>query len=251
MGINLEQLSDGTFNTLSEGFNSYSQEVRDFVLEINSMINQINSMTKSAHGSISVPSNPSVSVGEPINPYSVNELIRKAYDGEALKSPTEDKNQLYNMIKNSGITEYRMNEIWRKVQSGIDLDIPSPEHMTFYNLFEDILKTQKLKKFDTGGYTGDNVPKSGGLAILDNKELVLNEKQTSHILNAVKLLDKVKSLLPSVSKNAVAESFATGGVLNNTTNYNLTVNIDKLNGDKSGATTVVKEIMKNLKKMGK
>lgn len=251
MGINLEQLSDGTFNTLSEGFNSYSEEVRNFVLEINNMINQINSMTKSAYGSISVPSNPSVSIGEPINPYSVSSLIQKAYSGEALMSPSEDKNQLYKMIQNSGISEYRMSEIWRKAQAGISLDIPSPDHMTFYNMFEEILKSQKLKRFNTGGYTGNNVPSSGAVAILDNKELVLDEKDTSNILDAVKLLDKVKSILPSINRNKVAETFGASGVFNNTTNYELNVNIDKLNGDKSGATLVVKEIMKGLKKLGK
>ena len=251
MGINLEQMSDGTFNTLSEGFGEYSQEVRDFVLEINDMINQINAMTKTAYGDIKVPSNPTVSIGEPIAPVSVSSLIQKAYSGEKLMTPTEDKTRLYNMIQQSGIPEYRMTEIWRKAQSGITLDVPTPESMKFYNLFEDILKSSKLKRFNTGGYTGNNVPKSGGLAILDNKELVLNDKQTSHILSAVKLLDKVKSLVPEVIRNNMAGEFATTGTLNTNTNYNLTVNIDSLNGDKSGATTVVKEIMKNLKKMGR
>ena len=110
-----------------------------------------------------------------------------------------------------------------------------------------------MKKFDTGGYTGDNVPKSGALAILHNKELVLNERQTSDILDTAKILDKMKTLLPTLKRNSLADNLATSGTMNinNNANYELHVNIERLNGDKEGADTVVKEIMKGLKKMGK
>lgn len=252
MGIDLEQLADGTFDTLSENFGTYSEEVRNFVLEINRMINEINAMTGTAYGkTTNIDTNQGVSISEPVNQYSVNELIRKAYDNEALLTPTEDKNQLYNMIQESGITEYRMNEIWRKAQAGIDLDIPSPEQMKFYNMFLEIIRANKLKKFDTGGYTGDSVPSSGGLAILHKKELVLNENQTSHILDAVKLIDRVKDMIPRVARSSMADKMSTASEFTNNNNYAININIERINGDKEGGQTVLKEIIKGMKKLGK
>lgn len=248
MGINLEQLSDGTFNTLSENFNSYSKQVRDFVLEINSMIREINSVTGSSNG---FTPDGGVAISEPINPYSVPSLISKAYSGEELMTSTEDKDYLYNLIQDSGISEYRMGEIWRKAQSGIALDLPTPDQMEFYNLFQEILRGSGIKRFNTGGYTGDWTGNEGRLAIVDKKEYILDESDTSNLLNVVKLVDKIQSIMPNISKSNMTDKLSTANKITNTNNYELTVNIDNLNGDKKGAKTVVKEIMSGLKKMGK
>ena len=118
-------------------------------------------------------------------------------------------------------------------------------------MFEEILKKNKLKRFNTGGYTGNNLPSSGGLAILDNKELVLNDKQTSHILDAVKLIDKVKSIIPNINRSSMEDRMATTGEFTNNNNYEININIEKINGDKDGGKTVLKEIVKGMKKLGK
>lgn len=54
-----------------------------------------------------------------------------------------------------------------------------------------------IKRYDTGGYTGDWDSNNGRLAILDKKELVLDEEDTKNILNSV-------SILRSITKNVGA-----------------------------------------------
>jgi hypothetical protein len=56
------------------------------------------------------------------------------------------------------------------------------------------LYNRKIKRYDTGGYTGSWNSKQGRLAILDEKELVLNSEDTRNILNSV-------SILRSITKN--------------------------------------------------
>ena len=54
---------------------------------------------------------------------------------------------------------------------------------------------KKLSIFDTGGYTGQwfNGSKDGRLAMLHQKELILNEKDTPKILDAVKLVREISA----------------------------------------------------------
>ena len=54
---------------------------------------------------------------------------------------------------------------------------------------------KKLSVFDTGGYTGQwfNGSKEGRLAMLHQKELILNEKDTPKILDAVKLVREISA----------------------------------------------------------
>ena len=109
-----------------------------------------------------------------------------------------------------------------------------------------------LKRFNTGGYTGDWIGNVGKLAILDKKELVLNEKQTEHILDTAKIVDKISKFLPNMIPNTdIIKSLVANKAVNIQNNYELTVNINKLNGTKDDANFVVKEIVKGLKKMGK
>ena len=331
MGIHLEQLSNGMFNTLTQGFAQYSAEIRKLVEEINGYIDQINEKTNNLSPE-----------AQPVTQYQIGEIIRKALAGEPLLNPTYEKMKLYDMIANSGLAEYQLNEIFRKAVEGTpllqltpiktqiynyirellglrDSDFavggdnpttptiteyqiretirralagesllkPTSEKLSLYDLvkkykgaiteyqFYEILRRakdglpllkptqekmevyeliRKLLGFDTGGYTGDNVPRQGALAILHRKELVLNEKQTAHILDTAKIMEKIKNFLPNLTQgnfiNKLATLLTTGGT-NITNNYELTVNIDKLNGDKEDANFVVKEIMKGLKKMGK
>lgn len=63
-------------------------------------------------------------------------------------------------------------------------------------------------KFDTGGYTGE-WGDDGRLAVLHQKELVLNAKDTSNILTAV---DVVRQLASSIDFNTMTASLATANI---------------------------------------
>lgn len=66
-------------------------------------------------------------------------------------------------------------------------------HLDNHDVYH-MVKRDKIKKYDTGGYTGNWNSKQGRLAILDEKELVLNSEDTRNILNSV-------SILRSITKN--------------------------------------------------
>jgi hypothetical protein len=62
--------------------------------------------------------------------------------------------------------------------------------------------------FDTGGYTGEWGPE-GKLALLHQKELILDKDDTSNFLSALGLLDNILLTLDKYSVNAQL-----GGLLN-------------------------------------
>lgn len=62
----------------------------------------------------------------------------------------------------------------------------------------DRVKIYKELGFDTGGYTGDWNGGDGKLAFLHSKELVLNAKDTSNILDAVEVIRDISNLSSSV-----------------------------------------------------
>lgn len=59
----------------------------------------------------------------------------------------------------------------------------------------------KAKRYDTGGYTGDWGPE-GKLAILDQKELVLNQNDTQNLLSTVSLIRELVSMIDAQAANA-------------------------------------------------
>jgi len=61
-------------------------------------------------------------------------------------------------------------------------------------------KLDKLKKFDTGGYTG-SWGSEGRLALLDEKELVLNKQDTANILDAVKVSRSIDNQISMMTAN--------------------------------------------------
>jgi len=111
--------------------------------------------------------------------------------------------------------------------------------------------------FESNDLLDPNRNKAGYVQAEDGswvKTSFYKNKSVGQIFNTDKLVEKVKNFLPAVQQNNLGASLA-GAVasVNNTNNttYELHVNIDNLNGNKDGANTVVKEIMKGLKKMGK
>ena len=66
------------------------------------------------------------------------------------------------------------------------------------------LRKEDLVGFDTGGYTGKWSP-NGKLAVLHEKELILNQKDTRNILDTIKLIK-------DISLNAITGKFKSSNV---------------------------------------
>lgn len=81
----------------------------------------------------------------------------------------------------------------------------------------------KIEKYKTGGYTGSWDGNNGRLAILHQKELVLNQEDTSNILDAINTIRDISSLNSSISESiagSISDIFA-----NSVKNaYNQTIN---------------------------
>lgn len=123
-----------------------------------------------------------------------------------------------------------------------------------YNKKTGYVGSSYLKKFDTGGYTGDNVPKQGALAILHNKEIVLNNKQTENLLSTVKLMDKVMNKSANITPNSYAKKYSNNNdsvSQSSNDHYEINVNIDSLQGGKQGAEDLIKHINKERRKLGR
>lgn len=59
-----------------------------------------------------------------------------------------------------------------------------------------------VEGYDTGGYTGNWNNKEGKLAVLHEKEIVLNKKDTENLLSAINVVRQMGSLLQGISDNA-------------------------------------------------
>ena len=79
------------------------------------------------------------------------------------------------------------------------------------------VKRSQLTGYDTGGYTGEWNDGSGKLALLHSKELVLNADDTTNMLNAIKIVDKIVSSIPTsaLSKIVSLNDFSKGLMMNN------------------------------------
>lgn len=256
MSVSLDQLSDGTFDTLSEGFAKYSSEVRKFVEEINRMISNINSVTNINPTTGSITPDGKINLGTGTTTEQLGYIVDKAFTNEPLSKPTPEKEYVYGLIQefiprihsDPKQAKYRVDEILRKAKANIPLDAPTPEKQILYDIFQDIMKRNGAK-FDTGGYTGDWSGNDGRMAILHKKELVLNENQTKDILSTAKIMDQIVDYIPSIKpKNRDGIGGVLGSVAVNNI-YNLNVHIDEVTGDKKGGETVVDEIIKGVRKM--
>lgn len=108
-----------------------------------------------------------------------------------------------------------------------------------------------LIPFKSGGATGDWVGDEGRLAILHKKELVLNEAQTSDILNVAKIVDKISGTIPKIKAqraNVNNKEISRGET------YiidNLTMSLEGFTGTKEDARRAFDVMAKELKKKGK
>lgn len=100
----------------------------------------------------------------------------------------------------------------------------------------------KISIFDTGGYTGEF---SGGkLAILHEKELVLNKDDTANLLKTINFNNNFIKYLEGLQLPSLNTSN------NNSNNVNVNVYIGKVTGDEEGAQTLITSFINGLKKKG-
>lgn len=92
--------------------------------------------------------------------------------------------------KGQDVQEY-LNTYWSKLQSGKKNPITD-----FYNDKDGKLSAyhyDSAKKYDTGGYTGSWGSSEGRWAILHEKELILNKKDTENLLTIIKIVRDLAS----------------------------------------------------------
>ena len=85
--------------------------------------------------------------------------------------------------------------------SSIKSDRPYPIHVTSSNSAYGWLKASQLQGYDTGGYTGA-WGSYGKLAMLHEKELVLNAEDTENFLMSMDILNKIVSTIDLYSLNS-------------------------------------------------
>lgn len=244
MGETLKEMDRGVFSALTKSFTTFSEQVKKQIMEINAL-----AVKNSIFGSQGIISNVN-------NVGSTGGNTGNASTKNPTPAPTTP-NPL------GELTTLKPINLWKRNGDKLEFERILPANATYkvygydekhggqYNVGGGYFVTNmdgyvKYKKFDTGGYTGN----SEGLAWLDEKEIVLKDSDTSNLLDAVKLLGNLKNVLP-LKRNNIADKLATAGGISVSNNYDLTVNIESLNGDRDGAKLVVSEIMNGLKKMGR
>ena len=87
---------------------------------------------------------------------------------------------------------------------------------------------QKLIRFDTGGYTGTWASNLGRLALLHEKELVLNKEDTANILSAVDMIRNIAQVIDLNARStsqAMSSAFSAGLVQETNRNFEQDVHI--------------------------
>jgi len=106
----------------------------------------------------------------------------------------------------------------------------------------------KMSSFDTGGYTGAFGSSSQGkLAMLHEKELVLNKSDTSNFLKAIEITRSFANMIPKFQIPKLNNSSSTQQPTNNVT---LNVSIDKVTGGQKGADEFLKGLGDKLRNKG-
>lgn len=91
----------------------------------------------------------------------------------------------------ANITSKFGREVAEAVQGKINREWPNVSLLHGYD--PEFYKRYSMSNFRSGGYTGDWAGREGRLALLHQKELVLNQQDTSNLLNAVETLRTVMS----------------------------------------------------------
>lgn len=99
----------------------------------------------------------------------------------------------------------------------------------------------KFQKFDTGGMTVGN-----GLAMLHDKEIVLNPPDTKNLLEAVKVTRSFGDMIKNFKMPQLTPQFAGGGDVH----VSMPITIENLNGGQEGAKELLKTVNNGMKALG-
>lgn len=155
-------------------------------------------------------------------------------DIKYLGKPDKDTKPLGTMKKGSTVEVTAVGDYYAKViYKGKTVYVPK----------------SKLQKLKTGGYTGDDVPESGALALLHKKELVLNEQQTKHILEASKMFKQNTTIPNTFAKFKPQSNIVTneGSKINQ---IDKLINIEQFNGTEMDYKKMQNEMLKVMRKYG-
>lgn len=107
----------------------------------------------------------------------------------------------------------------------IPTDVSYKDRDTYFDLlymqYLSALRGSIVQQFDTGGYTGDWSSSDGRLAVLHEKELVLNKQDTPNILAAVQIVRSIGDILNSYSGELAAGAKAIGDWNHSSNNMNV------------------------------
>lgn len=155
-------------------------------------------------------------------------------DIKYLGKPDKDTKPLGTMKKGSTVEVTAVGDYYAKViYKGKTVYVPK----------------SKLQKLKTGGYTGDDVPESGALALLHKKELVLNEQQTKHILEASKMF-KQNTTIPNTFAKFKPQSNIVTNEGSKTNQIDKLINIEQFNGTEMDYKKMQNEMLKVMRKYG-
>jgi len=173
------------------------------------------------------------------NPKKPNNNSSQTYEQDLAKMSKEDARKEY--LENKRIAEslgkgdyfnalYERNERLRnffKFKNGS------------YNELKD------LKEFNTGGYTAD----SEGLAWLDKKELVLNEKQTADAFKIFNIADNIITKLKNFDITSIFKQKAESNQPSQSLQFEKLIHIDKVEKD-ADMNTILDTINNQFKRWG-
>ncbi|SDX95944.1 phage tail tape measure protein [Thermoactinomyces sp. DSM 45892] len=268
---NLDNMNHGVFDGLTKSFSTFSDEVKKKIAELNSLevdnmlfrankleqfdqVKNVNPYTYT-NGELktNLPYTPPIfntppppeppkpdPPPKPTTPPTTSKPVhgwKTTSDLNLRRSPSYGRNVIAVMRRGDLVEFLGMERGWAKIRW---------KGKTGY------AGKRYLQQFDTGGYTGTWAGNDGKIAMLHKKELVLNERQTSDILDTAKILDRLKNIIPNLSsiRNGTDQLATVGSVHSNQVSYgDIYVTVE--GGDKKKAKDIAKEILSSLKKKGR
>ncbi|NOJ71892.1 phage tail tape measure protein [Paenibacillus alvei] len=248
-----KQVYEGNFNEMLETVNTWSGEVdskfdilgdsitTNFTDKVKEAIRELNKLNDSKLGSM----------GSIVNDANSQNLdgSNKPTAGLPDNSLLSTKDKINEMISNSKKWKLTTDEKERKRLEEENRKLGKEIGAVYKNgsWYKD---GKPLRQFDTGGYTGDWSGNSGKLALLDKKELVLNAEQTKHILDTARIVEQIRSAVPSFPiANFMPASIPSviPAPANEQHEYHIEVNVNG-NADRNTADIVATEIVNKLKR---
>ena len=206
------------FDQIMATINTYLQRIAQINSQLASLGTPISSNKTEDKGDMPIGGGGSSSLGfDPNRDYYREEIDYLAIEGnsenDAYYQDLERQRQLkVAWLESQGKESYNVPEETRLQQAAVynylglsgngdaakELEAYFAEHpeSSYPQILAEIMNDPELKKkygLATGGYTGDWSGSDGKLAFLHKKEIVLNQKDTTNILDAVKIIRELNS----------------------------------------------------------